>query len=691
MSVYENDDYLGSEANTLANGEGEMGTPRVVYGKIFRKRHDSFRREPADDGQFWLQMKELSNDNICTVKKDIESHDIQDELTPSEIRHASWAEVGELGYSRPVLNSNGEVCGRGLIVIRENNQRMPAESCDRCDSSGTHIETLIGDTIDQDLCDKGHKAGRAGSCIEENALREWVEATLQLSAASGSDHTLEFTQRLLDKADQQGDHERAIYAALSRLPLSSHIAETLSNALKRLVLRLPGAEYEEALEISHGHDGTWSEGRPRLVCVGYVRLNNPLPGPETDLLLSSNGLDGVTRTILCKRDEQAPLRLYNIAEDRVEGLSGRVAYAALSYVWGQWTTDGLKRELRDLSIFSGIRYAWVDAWCINQDNKQDKETEIPKMGSYYGGASLTLALLPDYDPPWALTRRGLEHPVMPSGLGCQLERWRKVEAALSANVVLRTKRGYMNLQTAEIVAESCRPMFAARPAVLYPGSRSGKEAASVTPPNPKQHLRSYHWASRVDTSRRRMRDVVTLAAGRKCQEAADHIFGLAALAEGQESLRVDYSRDINDIVAEAFEKWRIPPLTLFAPTVAAAPGSCWQAENLEDVSPSVIQRLAHWTDGVVLDGKAIVVSGQAITTTLIGRTKYGHIGTGEWDEISAVGEEGELLCITQWDGWVLAVPGYISGPLTWHRTGPATLSEFKHSVAHGLWKIGLFR
>lgn len=694
MSVYENDDYLGSETKTLAEGEGRTGTPRVVNGRIFRKRHDSFRQEPSDNGEFWVKMKEQSNDNICTLT------DGQDELTLSEKRLARWATCGELGYGRPPPDGEGEVCGPGLVVVRESNQRMPANTSASCGGSDAHIKTLFADIIDQETHKKNHKASNIGSHVNEKFLRAWAEAAIYASRANGSDYTLEFTNCILDKADQQGAHERAIYTALNGLLLSPGVTEKMTIALGRLVLKLPGAEYGEALEVSHGHDGTWTKGRARLVCVGYVRVNNPVPGPEIDLLLSNQDLDGVTRSILHKREEQAPLRLYNIEKDQVESLGGKVTYAALSYVWKQWTADELKRELRKLSSHSGIQYAWVDAWCINQQDIQEKEKEISKMASYYQGSSLTLALLPDYEPPWALQGRGLAHPVMPNGLGCQLERWRQVtwntrvwtlqEAALSANVVLRTKQGYMNLQTAEVVAESCGKMFSARPAALYSGSRREifQGAAAVTPPEPRQHLRSYHWETRVDTSQRRMRDVVTIAAGRKCQEVADQIFGLAALAEGEEKLEVDYSRDVDDIVAAAFQKWKIPPLTLFAPTVASAPGSCWQAGTLADVSSDVIRRLGHWEDGIVLSGKAIVLPGRPITATPNGRLKYGHIGTDDWRDLTEVGDEGELLCATQWDQWVLAIPGYISGPMTWHRTGPATLSGFTDAIDKGMWKIG---
>lgn len=86
-------------------------------------------------------------------------------------------------------------------------------------------------------------------------------------------------------------------------------------------------------------------------------------------------------------------------------------FATLSYCWGkggnpiQLTLQTYEIILTGLQASSlpatirdaircawavGIEYIWVDALCIFQDNQQDKEFEITRMGSYYGTNSLTL-------------------------------------------------------------------------------------------------------------------------------------------------------------------------------------------------------------------------------------------------------------------------------------------------------------
>ena len=77
-------------------------------------------------------------------------------------------------------------------------------------------------------------------------------------------------------------------------------------------------------------------------------------------------------------------------------------YEALSYVWGKDTdspsrslscsgihipiTQNCDDALRTLHRHFGVRTIWADAICINQDNAEEKEHQIPLMKDIYGGA-----------------------------------------------------------------------------------------------------------------------------------------------------------------------------------------------------------------------------------------------------------------------------------------------------------------
>jgi hypothetical protein len=91
--------------------------------------------------------------------------------------------------------------------------------------------------------------------------------------------------------------------------------------------------------------------------------------------------------------------------------TGKQDYATLSYSWGNTTTVTVTSEnYKDfrsriglktlpLTIQEGIkfcrqlsiRYLWVDALCIIQENDEDFAQEISQMGSIYAGCLVTLA------------------------------------------------------------------------------------------------------------------------------------------------------------------------------------------------------------------------------------------------------------------------------------------------------------
>lgn len=88
----------------------------------------------------------------------------------------------------------------------------------------------------------------------------------------------------------------------------------------------------------------------------------------------------------------------------------KAQYATLSYCWGigvqQFTTTtsnlhdhmiALPRHLPktisdavEVCRKAGIRYLWIDAFCIIQDDSSDKSNEIAKMGSIYKNSTVTI-------------------------------------------------------------------------------------------------------------------------------------------------------------------------------------------------------------------------------------------------------------------------------------------------------------
>lgn len=109
--------------------------------------------------------------------------------------------------------------------------------------------------------------------------------------------------------------------------------------------------------------------------------------------------------------KELPIKLYSIEKDQVEWTKDNPNiqnYAILSYVWGQpgkaentiWNTQykgklnpagykSLYKAIQTCKLL-GINYLWMDQLCIDQTNPEEKNQEVPKMGQYYGNATVTL-------------------------------------------------------------------------------------------------------------------------------------------------------------------------------------------------------------------------------------------------------------------------------------------------------------
>ncbi|RDX49067.1 HET-domain-containing protein, partial [Lentinus brumalis] len=93
-----------------------------------------------------------------------------------------------------------------------------------------------------------------------------------------------------------------------------------------------------------------------------------------------------------------------------EGAHCSYSYAALSYAWGgdqryKTTTSNISAYLNEINSAHlpptildaltvtralGLRYLWIDAFCIVQDSEEDKKHEIKRMGDIYRGSYVTI-------------------------------------------------------------------------------------------------------------------------------------------------------------------------------------------------------------------------------------------------------------------------------------------------------------
>ena len=96
-------------------------------------------------------------------------------------------------------------------------------------------------------------------------------------------------------------------------------------------------------------------------------------------------------------------------------------YACLSYVWGDVPADktscdneplaDIPQTVADAIVVTqqlGIRYLWVDRYCIGQDNAAEKHATISNMDSIYRNACITIVAAAGSDSNYGLP--GISRP-----------------------------------------------------------------------------------------------------------------------------------------------------------------------------------------------------------------------------------------------------------------------------------------
>jgi hypothetical protein len=123
---------------------------------------------------------------------------------------------------------------------------------------------------------------------------------------------------------------------------------------------------------------------------------------------------------LCKQmQQQEPMFLRFIDCDTEEIVSGDISYqyVALSYVWGTsnhqvalapgeplLSRDGLRTVNDAIAVTKklGVRYLWVDRYCINQFDAIEKHSQVRQMDKIYQGSYLTIIAAAGSDPKYGL-------------------------------------------------------------------------------------------------------------------------------------------------------------------------------------------------------------------------------------------------------------------------------------------------
>ncbi|KAH7092423.1 heterokaryon incompatibility protein-domain-containing protein [Paraphoma chrysanthemicola] len=99
-----------------------------------------------------------------------------------------------------------------------------------------------------------------------------------------------------------------------------------------------------------------------------------------------------------------PLTCIDCNTNEIKHISNNDRYAALSYVWGATTGNISKQDYGHVLVHAsqtiqdamqvvrrlGIRYLWVDQYCVDQQNHDIKNIQIAEMDRVYAGAHVTI-------------------------------------------------------------------------------------------------------------------------------------------------------------------------------------------------------------------------------------------------------------------------------------------------------------
>ncbi|KAF3038880.1 hypothetical protein E8E11_000811 [Didymella keratinophila] len=119
------------------------------------------------------------------------------------------------------------------------------------------------------------------------------------------------------------------------------------------------------------------------------------------------------------------LKVIDCAKRAIVSAPPDCSFVALSYVWGppsaQPDLTSIKLNIVLLPTIEdsitvtqelGFTYLWIDRYCINQDDEQEKQEQIEQMADIYASAAVTIIAAAGEDPSYGLpgirkTKRGL--------------------------------------------------------------------------------------------------------------------------------------------------------------------------------------------------------------------------------------------------------------------------------------------
>lgn len=275
-------------------------------------------------------------------------------------------------------------------------------------------------------------------------------------------------------------------------------------------------------------------------------------------------------------------------------------YTAVSHLWSEFKgEDTLINMQRSAAMVGGPPSLWIDKLCINQNDTDEKATELSHMGSYYAGAHTTLIC-----PAQQVTAVPLVEPSRHlvaisdqlngyQGLGTWAKDewhgrvWTFQEAYLSRNPhVVNSDTGTgLNACWLDFMAYAATEGEPVRCEVGLPPYHQingfgrdiyGGSGTYITPfMRAWAACRKHDWAPDLSLIRMPLGRLLQLTHERKCTVEHDRIIGVLGLAASAEQFRPGGLCDLDDAYREAVRCGALGAEVLLADIGGSSPNSCW--------------------------------------------------------------------------------------------------------------------
>lgn len=389
-----------------------------------------------------------------------------------------------------------------------------------------------------------------------------------------------------------------------------------------------------------------------------------------------------------------PSRVIDVQTRQVRAYAGE-KYAIVSYVWRQWDVESVVELACEMARRHGIPGVWIDAKCIYQGDDEtsraDKERQIPLMGDYYAGATVTYVLVPeiffepyvcplDRDTVYCIADTVGWEKIIAGVLGSvwMSRIWTAQEAYRSKNAVFLMEGGIIHAPSLAMVAAMRMGGRKFGVSNWCPEGDSVLISGSSIQENGVKDATGFATLHRF-RSDRDLKDFTEMwdqHSNRQATIDMDRIYGLLGMTSVGKLVSVNYKTTIKEKIRELAANGLLSMTSLLTDQVSQSDRMSWWGSRILG-SQAEFNALSHERLSLADNGMPVVIANvicirdnnmrQGGVTLRKGSSFY--IGMVMEEDLGV--ETGDYLAVGIAPGRTCLIPGREAGLGIWQRTGRA--------------------